>query len=80
MTVWTVLWLLWGVFFAVVETAALVVRVKRGEMGATLSEHIWKWFAVKGNRWPYLVHLRRLVLVAFMAELTVHFASGRWWV
>lgn len=76
--IWTILWLLWGVFFGVVEGAALVAQ-RRGNWGGTLSEHVWKWAAVKGYRWPHLIHLRRVAMLLFMAELTVHFASGRWW-
>jgi hypothetical protein len=75
MSVFTILWILWGVFFLVVELIAL----KRAP-GGTLSETIWRWAAVKGYRWPHLVHLRRVVLALFMVELTIHFASGRWWV
>lgn len=72
----TALWILWGVAFVVIEGLAL----RRAAPGDTLSEHIWRWFAVKDYRWKKLVHLRRAVMVLFMAELTVHFASGRWWI
>ena len=40
MTVWTALWIAWGLMFAVVEAAALV-NDKRGD---TLSEHLRLWF------------------------------------
>jgi hypothetical protein len=80
-SIFTVLWILWGVYFAVVEGLGLYRESKHLSEDATLSEHIWHWFAVKnpsGPRW--WVHTRRVLLVLGMAELTVHFAAGRWWI
>jgi hypothetical protein len=79
--IWTILWILWGVYFAVVEGLALWREYKRKADQATLSETIWRWFAVKnpsGPRW--WVHTRRIILALFMVELTVHFVSGAWWI
>lgn len=52
------------------EVVALVNR----QPGDTLSEHVWRWFSV-GDRAPFW-RLRRVVLLAFMAWLTVHFMTG----
>ena len=79
MSVWTILWILWGVFFAVVEGFGLYFEYKRKAVGATLSEHVWRWAGVIGARGPrWLVHARRLILALFMVELTAHFMAGRW--
>ncbi len=75
-------WLVWLAYFAVVELVAVVrsTRAKRAGRPATLdtlSEHVWLWFgtakAVRPDTWAYL---RRLVLVAFVAWLAVHFVGG----
>jgi hypothetical protein len=79
--IWTILWILWGVFFAVVEGFALYFESKRKANAATLSEHVWKWAGVIGATGPrWWTHTRRIILALFMVELTIHFASGRWWV
>jgi hypothetical protein len=81
MDIWTWVWIGWGVFFGIAEGVGLYRESKHKARNATLSEHVWHWFAVvdpKGPRW--WIHGRRIVGVLFMAELTVHFASGRWWV
>ena len=44
--------------------------------GDTLSEHVWKWFAIKGKPTGY--KMRRFVLLAFWAWLTIHFFTGGW--
>ena len=72
----TIGWLLWGVYFVVLEAAA-IVRSHRGRRGGTLSEHVWVWFGTAAgthpNSWAYV---RRFALIAFMAWLTVHFVGG----
>ena len=45
MSVWTILWGLWGVMFAAVEGAALV----NDNRNDTLSEHFRKWFRTDTN-------------------------------
>ena len=81
MSVWTILWILWGVYFGLVEGIGLWREYKHKAQDATLSEHVWHWFAVKDPKGPrWWIHTRRIISVLFMAELTVHFASGRWWV
>jgi len=80
MSLWTVGWLLWVAAFAVEEGFALTNKVN----GDTLSEHVWKWFAIPqagskddGKR-PRTVglRLRRFALLAFMAWLVLHFVTG----
>ena len=43
MNLWSALWIAWGACFAVIEGAALV-QDRRGPDGATLSEHLRRWF------------------------------------
>ncbi|RLK22621.1 hypothetical protein DER29_0458 [Micromonospora sp. M71_S20] len=66
-------WLLWFLYFSVVELRALF----NSREGDTLSEHVWQWFAVGGGRpvtgW---VRLRRVVLLGFVVWLGVHFVGG----
>ena len=80
MTVWLFLWLVWLLFFAVVEGMALF----NSKPGDTLSEHVWAWFGTewkkgqsprKRSGWT---QLRRFALLAFMVWLTVHFITGGW--
>ncbi|MER7445023.1 hypothetical protein ABTW73_30135 [Micromonospora avicenniae] len=69
----TALWLLWLAAFLAVEGVALFNKTP----GDTLSEHVWKWFAVGGSQprtgW---VRLRRFALLAFLAWLVLHFLTG----
>ena len=53
MTVWTWLWIAWGLAFAVIEGAA-IANDKKGD---TLSEHVRLWFRtdVKLGRTVWLV-------------------------
>jgi hypothetical protein len=62
----SVAWLMWLAMFGVIEGVALV----RKEPGDTLSEHMWRWFAVKDkpNGW----RARRSVLGVFLVWLTGH--------
>lgn len=87
MSVWGWLWLGWGVYFAVVESAALVASWRAERAGAvdprdTLSEHVWWLFGVNrggigierdANAWA---RVRRVILGAFMLWLSVHFMTG----
>lgn len=73
MSVWTIGWLAWLAFFVVEETLALRNRTK----GDTLSEHVWRWFAITGSKAPRpWVRLRRFVLLALLAWLCLHFLTG----
>lgn len=76
MSGFTIAWLVWGLYFAVVEIYA-IVRSHRGAPGGTLSEHVWAWFGTAkdthANTWAYL---RRFALIAFMAWLSIHFIGG----
>jgi len=69
---WTIGWLLWLGMFAAIEGAALFNK----ESGDTLSEHVWRWFSIKGKARGY--KLRRLAFLGFWAWLTVHFFTGGW--
>jgi hypothetical protein len=76
---WTWAWLGWGVYFLIVEVLALI----NSTAGDTLSEHAWAWlgYAATGqgpavrrpNGWT---RLRRFMLLAFLAWLSVHLLTG----
>jgi hypothetical protein len=76
MDLYTVGWLGWGLYFALLEGTALWRRRHDGK-GGTLSEHIWLWFGTApgthANSWAYV---RRFALIAFMSWLSVHFIGG----
>lgn len=76
MSVWSWLWLAWIAAFVALEGITLA----RKAPDDTLSEHIWRWFAVgrPGNRpkWSGLVQLRRFLLLASLAWLAAHFLTG----
>jgi hypothetical protein len=63
---WTWAWMAWLLVFLCIEIPAAIKR-----KGATLSEHVWKWFGIrtkdKGYRW------KRLVLAGFLIALSCHF-------
>lgn len=67
MSVWTVLWVLWGAAFAVIEGVA-IVNDKRDD---TLSEHLRKWFSTrdKAGRTVWLV-----ISGSFFAWFVTHIA------
>jgi hypothetical protein len=67
-------WLAWIVGFAVLEGAAL----RRRRTGDTLSEHVWRWFAVLGPRSSVRTWAGRLALLAGGVWLTGHLAFGIW--
>lgn len=67
---WTVAWLLWLGLFGAIEGAALVRKAK----GDTLSEHVWKWFSIRGRSTGW--QGRRAILVMFLAWLVGHFLTG----
>jgi hypothetical protein len=78
LTLFTVGWLLWFLYFAILEGVALF----NSKPGDTLSEHVWTWFGTNFKRgenprqpsgWT---RARRFVLLAFMAWLTLHFLTG----
>jgi hypothetical protein len=67
-------WIVWGLYFLVVEGTALARRDK----GGTLSEHVWDLFGVGQREEAPSISLRfrRIALLSFMAWLTVHFLTG----
>lgn len=66
----TIAWIMWFGFFAVIEGIALFNK----ERGDTLSEHIWKWFKI--NDKPRSWTVRRGALAIFLVWLTVHMTAG----
>ena len=75
MSVWTILWLVWGAMFAAIEGAALV-NDKPGHEGATLSEHLRLWFRTD-------THLGRTAWIitsgVFFAWFAIHIATPAGW-
>jgi hypothetical protein len=73
LTGWSWAWIAWLAAFVAIEGKALFNKTE----GDTLSEHVWRWFGTakltKPSGW---VRLRRFVLLAFMAWLSVHFLTG----
>ncbi len=70
---YTWIWIGWGIYFGIFETLALLNK-KRGD---TLSETIWRWFAVQ-NPDAKLRKVRVLGLLLFMVWLLTHFVTGGW--
>ena len=73
MSHYTELWLLWGVFFVVIEGATLLNK----EAGDTLSEHVWKWIGKRGYPKPSGYKWRRGALSVTLVWLIGHF-FGDW--
>lgn len=72
----TILWVLWGLAFAVVEGVALV----NSKHGDTLSEHVWAWLGVGSNANPvktpkWTLRVSRTILVSFLVWLLLHFTT-----
>lgn len=67
MSVWTILWLLWGAAFAVIEG----LSIRNDAKGDTLSEHLRLWFRTdtKRGRTAWLV-----ISGVFFAWFTTHIA------
>ena len=77
MSWYTVAWILWILAFVVIEGIALADS-RRND---TLSEHVWTWFSLKGEKgslrwWQAIL---RFGFMAFMAWLTIHFLTGGAW-
>lgn len=71
MTLYSWLWIGWLALFGLIEGKALANK----QRGDTLSEHVWRWFAVSGGKYG---RLRRFGLVVLMVWLLVHFVTGGW--
>ncbi|MCX4572276.1 hypothetical protein OHB41_03565 [Streptomyces sp. NBC_01571] len=76
MSPWTLSWAVWLAAFGVIEGLALANK----RPDDTLSEHVWRWFAVtrhdpQPDGWT---RLRRFALLAGMSWLGVHFLTGGW--
>lgn len=81
MSAWAWGWVGFGVWFVVLETAAIVASTRARRAGdprprMTLSQHIW-WLAGFGR---YAAgpakYLRRTVLIGALAWLVAHFIGG----
>lgn len=74
MTIFTWLWIGWGLYFAIVEGMALM----NSATGDSLSEHAWAWLGYsEGVRHPTgWTRLRRFLLLAGLAWLIVHLLTG----
>lgn len=80
MSVFTWLWIGWGVAFGVIEGVALA----NSRHGDTLSEHVWAFLGVRRDgaaphrtpRWT--LRVARIVVLSGMLWLTLHFATGGW--
>ena len=75
MSIWTIAWIGWFAYFAIVEGMALF----NSRPGDTLSEHVWAWFGTAGgpDKQPTgWTRARRFALLAFMCWLSVHFLTG----
>ena len=70
MSIFTIGWITWFGFFAILEGIAMF----RKEKGDTLSEHVWKWFAIKKE--GKLTKTRRLALAAGLLWVAVNLMSG----
>jgi len=68
---YTALWIAWLVAFVVIEWSAL----KSAAHGDTLSEKVWRWFAVREPGARFFV-LRRSLLLIFMLWLLLHLVFG----
>lgn len=69
MSIFTILWLLWGAVFLIVEGSAIFITHKTSD---TLSGTIWRWFSVKGGHWTW----KRFTLLGFLLWLLVHLVFG----
>lgn len=74
---WLAAWIVWGVYFAVVEGLALA----NSRAGDTLSEHVWQFVGARTRAtadrpvtgWT---RVRRVAVGLFMVALGVHFLVG----
>lgn len=74
MSNYTIAWIAWGIIFVITEGIALADR----DRGDTLSEHVWKWFRVKGAMPTKTGWALRAILAGFMIWLSGHFVFGIW--
>src|SRR5688572_28063 len=77
MSGWTVAWIGWGLYFAVVEGVALA----NSRSGDTLSEHVWSFLglrrdATRNRPATGWTKVRRIAVGLFMLALATHFLIG----
>ena len=69
MSLFTLGWILWLLWFVVEEGIALVMP----DHGVgTLSDHVWHWFDIHNKK----AVARHAVLLVFLVWLTVHLSFG----
>lgn len=66
---YTTLWIIWGIFFGVIEGAAII---DKRDGTQTLTEHIVQWASLKNKSKGWIA--RRGSLIAFLLWLVYHFA------
>ena len=69
---YTIAWVIWILAFGIIEAIAVIDKKK----GDTLSEHIWKWFAID-NKEPFY-KFKRLTLVTFLVWFAIHILTRGW--
>lgn len=70
---WTILWVLWGLAFAVIEGVAIYYDHK--DSGTrTLSDHLQNWFNTKRSKKGRMTWL--VISGIFFAWFTTHIATG----
>lgn len=75
MSIWTLGWIGWGLWFAIEEGWALKTVGTRG----TLSYLVWTLGGTRGGPKPGpgpALRARRFALLAFLAWLSAHFLTG----
>lgn len=71
MSIWTILWALWGLAFFCIEIPAW----RNKEDGDTLSEHVWWWIGLNAQK-TRIIRWRRIAFLAGFAWLGVHLFTG----
>jgi hypothetical protein len=77
MDIFTILWITILSLGLILEAVALFNK----RQNDTLSENVWKWFNINpelSSRQKDFTRLRRVLLLAFMVWLTIHFVTGGW--
>jgi hypothetical protein len=69
MDTFSILWIVWGTAFLVIEGTALFNK----KNGDTLSEKTWKIFDILG---PRRLWWKRIVLIVFLVWLLLHLSFG----
>lgn len=65
---YTTLWIIWGIFFGVIEGAAIISKTPN----STLTSHVVEWASLRNKSKGWIA--RRGSLIAFFVWLVYHFA------